>query len=779
MPRIFISHSSKQKAFVEKVVDYIGKDECIVDLYDFRPSEKIEDEIKRYIDNCQIFALFLSKEAWASDWVKYEINYVKQYVDSEKKVFRPFIIDDEMTVDDIENITWIKSYIVNRIQKSKIIARSLEFDLNQLKYKEFPYIKYKNELFFGRSNEISSVTAKFYEAPKCKALFVSGIPLIGRKRFAKEMLHLLKHDNRLDFLSINMQRDESIDMFILKLNDIIELYPETEVIHLASADTNNAQKKEVAVLLLNKMYEYKQDLLIIDEGSIVSLRGYIVDWFAEILRASGLSKQLGIYVCSRVALHYTEEHALPILSIRLSPITDQSINTLTRAYSQKRELPQNENAINAITQGVSGSPRFVYDVVDCWKDRGINSINEKIQEITSVKQNVLSFVLDDIYKDENNDKTQLLLLLSRFEYMSYNLLKSLSSSKALLSLVEDLKTMSLIEEFGSSKEYFRLHPVIIDQIRRSKKKLSQEYENELRRKTREILSNMDANTMDLSQQLFGIRNFIREGLHQRNVMDKYFIPSIALKVIIEEYDAKRYGNVVDLADKLISRSNSNYEHLDRSIRYWLCCALCRKQDNRFFNELRHFNGTVSYNFLLGFYYRIGKKYARAETEYQKVLDAEDGNSDTYLRAKEEMVLVKIKQGHYPDALQMAEENYRQRPYNPYFIVSYFRCLVKNKDASNSLLNQLITEARIVHDANSYENVSTMEAEFTYYVQSDFSTAIEKLKIILKSKPRIDYPKNALFEICKRENAMSVYDSVVSENKDAFKSDDDVLLSVSI
>ena len=120
MPQIFISHSSKQKEFVTNLIDHIGEDECVVDIYDFRPSEKIEDEIKRFIDNCQIFALFLSKEAWASDWVKFEINYVKGYVDVEKKIFRPFIIDEEMTVDDIDNFTWIKSYIINRIQKSKI-----------------------------------------------------------------------------------------------------------------------------------------------------------------------------------------------------------------------------------------------------------------------------------------------------------------------------------------------------------------------------------------------------------------------------------------------------------------------------------------------------------------------------------------------------------------------------------------------------------------------------------------------------------------------------------
>ncbi len=762
MAKIFISHSSKQKEFVEKVVNEIGQDNCFVDIYDFRPTEKISSEIEKHIDNCDIFAIFISRDSWASDWVIFELSYVRNYVEQNRIIFRPYIIDEGFSISEITNMVWIKSYIIEIISRPNIIARSLSYDIRQLKYKEFPYLKLKDYFFFGREEDKASLIARYYEKTGIKAIFVSGIPLIGRKRFAKEVMHLISQDNRKDFVSIEMQRDESIDVFLLRLNDIAGLYDAKEALNLASNQTELEIKKTSTIKLLKKLFEYKQELLIIDDGCIAQHGGNVVDWFKDIIISSQLEHHIRIYVCSKIAIRRTEEEHLPILTHRLSPVANQGIDTLVRAYSKERLLPQDNTIIKMIVNGVQGSPRFVYDAIDCWKEFGAMQLKEKISEIEDRKRNIISTILDDSLGDESNERFQLLLLLSKFESMSYDLLESLSSVIGLSQLVEELKSMSIIEEFGASKEYFRLHPIIIDYIRRIKKRMSPENEAILRNKAREILANMNTNTIDLSQQLFAIRKWIKDGGKKKNEMDEYLIPSIALKVIIEAYDMKNYTSVIDLSNRLLEHTNKNYEHLTRSVKYWLCCALCRKQNERFFLELPYFAGTAAYHFLLGFYYRIGGFFDKAETEYQKVLDMNNGFEDTYIRAKEELVLVKIKMGQYGEALQLSEENYNHRPYNPYFIVSYFRCLVKSKNATRHKLVQLINEIKKVSDPNSYVNISTMEAELSFYSDHDYVTAIDKLKVVLKSRPKIDYPQNALREICKKREALKSYDSIMAE-----------------
>jgi len=762
MAKVFISHSSKQKEFVEKIVYEIGRDNCFVDIYDFHSSEKIASEIDRFIDGCDIFAIFLSRDAWTSSWVRYELAHVRDYVDHNRIIFRPYIIDENFSISEITNMDWVKSYIIDIIPRPIIIARALAYDIRQLKFREFPYLKFKDYFFFGREEDKASLIAKYYGRSGIKALFVSGIPLIGRKRFAKEMMHLILQDNRKDFVSIEMRRDESIDVFLLKLNDIVGLYDANVGLNLASDQTELKIKKTSTIDLLNKLFEYKQELLIIDDGCVVQHGGNVADWFKDIIISLRLESHIGIYVCSKIAIRRGEEDCLPILAHRLSPVANQGIETLVRAYSKERSLPQDNVVIRMIVNCVQGSPRFVYDAIDCWKEYGAMQLKEKMVEIEERKKNVISTILDDTLEEESKDKFQLLLLLSKFETMSYELLEALSSVSGLSILVEELKSMSIIEEFGASKEYFRLHPVILDYVRRIKKKLTPENEAVLHNKAREILVNMNNNTIDLSQQLFAIREWIASGGKNRNEMDGYLIPSIALKVIIEAYDMKKYSSVIDLSDRLLEHENRNYQHLTRTVKYWLCCALCRQQNERLFLELPFFSGTAAYHFLLGFYYRIGGFFDKAESEYQKVLDRNNNYEDTYIRAKEELVLVKIKMGQYGEALQLAEENYNHRPYNPYFIVSYFRCLVKSKNVIRHKLVQLINEIKKVSDPNSYVNITTMEAELSFYSDHDYVTAVDKLKVVLKSRPRIDYPQNALREICKKRDALKSYDSIMAE-----------------
>lgn len=42
MIKAFISHSSTQKSFVEKLVETLGRTLCIIDEYDFEPAKKVK-----------------------------------------------------------------------------------------------------------------------------------------------------------------------------------------------------------------------------------------------------------------------------------------------------------------------------------------------------------------------------------------------------------------------------------------------------------------------------------------------------------------------------------------------------------------------------------------------------------------------------------------------------------------------------------------------------------------------------------------------------------------
>jgi hypothetical protein len=70
MSKAFLSHSSKQKSLVETIAKRIGRDNCVLDKYNFEAGNPTLDEIIKGIEKTDLFVLFLSDQALNSEWVK-------------------------------------------------------------------------------------------------------------------------------------------------------------------------------------------------------------------------------------------------------------------------------------------------------------------------------------------------------------------------------------------------------------------------------------------------------------------------------------------------------------------------------------------------------------------------------------------------------------------------------------------------------------------------------------------------------------------------------------
>lgn len=81
MLKAFLSHSSAQKTFVEKVAQILGQDNCFLDNKTFESGMQTIEEIIKAIGKSSIFVFFISKEALESQWVKDELSNVREYVD--------------------------------------------------------------------------------------------------------------------------------------------------------------------------------------------------------------------------------------------------------------------------------------------------------------------------------------------------------------------------------------------------------------------------------------------------------------------------------------------------------------------------------------------------------------------------------------------------------------------------------------------------------------------------------------------------------------------------
>ena len=98
MAQVFLSHSSKQKGFVELIADRLGKFNIVYDAWTFEIANKTLDEIYNGIDASGILVYFISNESLNSPWVEKEINRAESYVKEGKiKRFLPLLIDNSIT----------------------------------------------------------------------------------------------------------------------------------------------------------------------------------------------------------------------------------------------------------------------------------------------------------------------------------------------------------------------------------------------------------------------------------------------------------------------------------------------------------------------------------------------------------------------------------------------------------------------------------------------------------------------------------------------------------
>ena len=757
MNRVFLSHSSKQIEIVKKLASTIGQDRCIVDCYDFRAGEELEEEITRKINQSGIFCLLISDSALSSDWVTKEVQYVREKVESKEILFRAFIIDADITPSDSRISPWVKNYLLHTIPSPIIMGRVLSDNLRELDYNIHPALKLRDSLFIGRGQALSSLETEHVLKSSVKAIIVSGIPHVGRKRFSLQYLRKVTNDERLNFCIISLERGKSIEDLALFINDFVELYTKDVLLEIVVSE-QISKKRDCVIKLINKLYDYHQTLLIADDFCIIQPDGRIVDWFREILKSPELQNHAGLYIISKVGVNYKDIEQLPIVQQPLLPLDPRDIQAIVKAYSEGQGIVIPNADKITISLSVKGFPSYVYPIIDSWAKYNRYVAFEKMRELEKGVADLLEYIVDILNDSGNENKIQLLLLLAHFELISIRQLHELFDSDNLEEMLDEFQELSILEYFGFSREYVRIHSVVADFLRRSKRlSLSKEFIEKISIRASEVVKEIETPEYeeDIASYIYGIKQLLKNGISTEKDVSRYMIPSLALNVIVEEYEAKNYPGVLTLCDRMLSGSKNYDKHIERSISYWQCLALCRVKDKRLFDAVSYFGGHYTYHFLLGFFYRIQELWEKAEAEYETALKMTNENSDNN-KLNQELVLVRMKRGDYPGALSLAEENYKTQHFNPFFIEAYFRCLVKDPYSDPILLKGLISDMEKSQDKNHNEIANTMKAEYAYYFENDFWKAIKLLQETIEHYPSIQYTREAFATICKDYKKPEIY-----------------------
>ncbi len=629
--------------------------------------------------------------------------------------------------------------------------------LRTMDYNNYPILRIRDSLFVGRGQALSELETEQLLKSNVKAVFITGIPHVGRKRFALQYLRKVLSDDRLSFCSISMELGKSIEDLALYINDFVELFETSSLISIMVNEKISA-KIDYLIQLFNELYNYKQYILIYDDFCLVSRTGHIVDWFQEVLRSPKLINHTGIFIISKVGIDNKEINILPIIQKQLLPLENRDIQAIIKAYSSPQSLSIPEADMNTIVTSVNGFPGYVYPVIDSWVKYNRFTAMELLRTFEKSISDVLDYLVDILNEKGNESRIQLLLLLAHFGVISIKQLQQLFDDPSLEELLNSFKDLSVLEFFGYSREYVRIHPVVADFLKRSKRiSLSKDFISKLSKRAATLVREIDVpeSNEEIVTYMYGIKCLLKTGLNTEKDLSKYLIPSIALNVIVEEYEEKNYPGVLALCERMLSGSKNFDDHMEWNIKYWYCLALCRTKDTRLFEVVNYFKGRTTYHFLVGFYYRLQGQWGKAEEEYGIALSLSDGGSDS-IKLKQEIVLVRIQTGDYSGALELAEENYKRQRFNSFYIEAYFRCLVKDPYSDPGILKSLINDMNKSQDKNHREIADTMSAEYAYYFEGDFWGATKMLQNVITSYPSMQYSKEAFASICREAKRPQVY-----------------------
>lgn len=776
--RIFISHSSAwKKDMVEPLAKALGRDQIIIDKYNFETGEKIYDEIIKAIKSCRYFLLLISKEALVKDgWVEKEINKVRDLIDEKKVIFWACIIDPDVDWNDSRIKPWIKNEIIlNKIPSYLTLARLLKKKIRKDIAEKDPQRYERHNLFRGRDDDMKKLKAMMDDVNFednggiINTIIVSGIRHLGRKRFLAEYLSKeLKHNTTpQDILKISLSIDDDSWVLAQKINDLIGQHSANDLNDLYHKD-----KIALIVELINQLRSNKEYFIIEDNGAIVGRNGMIAEWALDLIKHRELSDESIFHIVSRFAPR-EDIHNLfhNIIHINVRNIESAWMLRLCKSYAILSQVEVNEIVAQEIVDKSKGYPAPVYAAIDalgnghqrrsCYRRAIANSID-------GIENNFKSIV-EEIRK-ENKSSISFMQILSTSPFLSIDNLDNIWGP-GVDDMLDILDSYCVTEYTGKDDEIIAINSGLADYIRRKETIWDKNVKKRLLDYTTSQIQLLKSGQNDIGGYFLAKRRLIEENIERLRPED--LVPSLILKLINEKYYIHEDDKVIFLADQVLGRYGSKLD-LERQLRYKLCCALCRQGNDRLRKEVEYFDkDSYSYNFLLGFYYRHVAKnkisaMGKASEYYMKAYDLRMTRDMEYDDAKllHELWIVKY-QLKDPSALDFAKECYDKRPADKYHIEAYYRSLISQPHKDKALISQLIEEMSIAADTHDDTIVQTMKAEWKYYQDQDMENLKENIDLIIseaKTDHQKGYPLRVFKEICKKQETLPIYDSIKKKYK---------------
>ena len=687
MLKAFLSHSSSDKAkYVRLVAERLGAHRIVFDELSFEEGMETYEQIHQGLNRSDLFVLFLSDAALESQWVRDELDSAYELLrDGRLEQFFPIIIEPHLNHNDVRIPPWMqKEYNLRPITRPSVATRRIVEQLRRLSWELHPNLRDRSRLFVGRNGLIQQFEERVdsFEQPLPVGFIASGLKGIGRRTLLRHCF--IKADivsETYEPATIILNETDSIEDFILRVYDL-GVSPERKITDMM--ETSLSEKIQYAKELLSDLQNVRDILFVVDDGCIVTHRGTLAHWFDQLVDAMVGKDRIALAIAARYRVSEGVHHRTTLFRLDVPELEPQERNGLLKRYSELRGLNLAREDLRHFAGVLSGFPEQVFYTVDLIADVGVSKARGEMDLIVDYNTRRAVKVVAEYEHDDRS--TDFLSFLARFDFISYPFIFEIVGNDPFYpELLDRFLSSAICEYLGATKEYLRVNDAIRDYVVRNFR-LNKTFERRLEKHLEGFLTNYNPEERDASDILYSLKAAL---VSHKAIDSKYLIPSHFLKSIKELYDLKnQHEEVIRLADRVLM----NVEYMDpgvaQQVRYYLCLSLARKHDHRFLVEVEKIRGSER-SFLYGFYHRLAGNYAKALKHLRAALK----ERPNFVLARNEIARVYVYLQDYERGLQVAKAGYEHSPTNPYFINTYFECLVRTErtERKQRVIERLLQE----------------------------------------------------------------------------------------
>ncbi len=751
--KVFLSHSSKDKGFVEAVAAMLRPGTFELDTQTFDAGLLNSQAIIKSLQRCDLFCLFLSCNSVISSYVDFETLLGIEFLASGKiGRFLAICLDDDAFGKASANVKFF-NIVVRKSLEVESTARLIQGILISATRTRAIY----SHPFIGREDEMVELEKQItdHKRPLSKALFISGNFGAGRRTIAQKFYENHYPNVGRIIPTVNIEQfsgmDELYRTILAALRPSMtasELRARIQGFDIAAA----GEKQRLTAQLLNSLLQSQEAAVLVDKGGILTDSGALA---AEI---NGVISHLearphppAIIVAPRMTPMKLRRTEQDVSYLAVKSLKRESAERLISRLLKDREIPVTGEALGELVNLSDGHPFNIYRMIDELSERGLAAFLASPRDFIDWKHRQSSEYLKKV-KLGREDVLILGLLREIPELDFTGIITALeidadAASETLLRLTN----LHIVETFA---DRFIVSPALRVAVERDKRiHLPRDLQTSAMRSVAQSLSiRLEEGTAPIALVDTAVLSALEYGEGMSGFAAAFLLPSHYVWMAKKHYDQHKWEESIRFANEALKRSaRLSSDGFVAACRY-MCLSAARIGNLEIFDEgiaklevvAKDDWAKSNIAFLKGFNLRLKGNLPSAEALFRQSYALSPGN----LSAAREIAAICLTRDNLDEAEHFAREAHSHARSNPYLLDILISVLIR-KHGRNAKhmpeINDMFDTLENVGEEEGRSFFTTRKAEFEH-LWGDNKEALRLIEGATKKTPTIFEPHRIHAEV---------------------------------